>query len=851
MIINRLRVRGKLNLLLLLPVVAVVLIAVPFVSSQIGNAASAVTTADAANNARQLGALVWDLQRERLITAGYLAAPGADPVRLRLAQQTTSDTVVRLRDGLGATASDEMVEALARVGSLNEIRQGALMRGASVDSVARTYHAVIEAIIDALRLVPQRTSDAEGTRQLTALDALLQANEENELRGMALIAAAVSPGTGVALLDNATEQAAMFTERFVEQADAEQAGLVVLVDQGETARQVDDLAEHLPAATDRPAVGRFVAAALSSVSAQSDLRRMVQDRVTRQIADTAAARADAATGLAWAVGLGTAALVAVAVGLLVAETRSIATPLRRLTTAAATVADLAQAELVRVNDAEEADEQPPAAIPIDVTSGDELGDLATAFNRVQAAAAQLVERQIVTRRNVSAMFTNVAQRTRNLVGQQLDVVDQLERNEQDPKLLGRLYRLDHLSTRLRRNAENLLVVAGTSTDARVMGPTPLATLLRVALAEIEEFQRVRFTELDDVTVAAGPASDLVLVFAELLENAAVFSPPESVVEVSARLVTDGRCQVSIADRGIGMTAARMAQENRRLVERERLDIAPTSVLGLFVVGRLAKRHGLAVTLTATEGGGTTAHVTLPPALFQVGPGVGVERSAPRAMSAMAAVPVARGGARDFPAVTRKAGGDRTFVVSVPVGAGGFAWFGPPSRVTGGGTVRASAVADTPGAPVNGTSRPGLSRRVPGAQLPGAAGRSRGTAAAIPPQAPPVHDAAAVRDQLDAFQSTSPPAPPQTGPGPTGTGSRRLARRVPGANLAPGLRAGTAGAPAPAVGRPPVAGPRLRDPDAVRDAFDSYSAGVALGQGHAATEPPSTDSESHLWRENHA
>ncbi|MFC7484905.1 roadblock/LC7 domain-containing protein [Luedemannella flava] len=278
--------------------------------------------------------------------------------------------------------------------------------------------------------------------------------------------------------------------------------------------------------------------------------------------------------------------------------------------------------------------------------------------------------------------------------------------------------------------------------------------------------------------------------------------------------------MSIADRGIGMTAARMAQENRRLVERERLDIAPTSVLGLFVVGRLAKRHGLAVTLTATEGGGTTAHVTLPPALFQVGPGVGVERSAPRAMSAMAAVPVARGGARDFPAVTRKAGGDRTFVVSVPVGAGGFAWFGPPSRVTGGGTVRASAVADTPGAPVNGTSRPGLSRRVPGAQLPGAAGRSRGTAAAIPPQAPPVHDAAAVRDQLDAFQSTSPPAPPQTGPGPTGTGSRRLARRVPGANLAPGLRAGTAGAPAPAVGRPPVAGPGLRDPDAVRDAFDS-------------------------------
>src|SRR6266545_2863348 len=156
MIINRLRVRGKLNLLLLLPLAAVVLVAIPFVFGQIQNAQSSTTTADAARNARQLGALVWELQRERLVTAGYLANPNDDGAAMVLQQQVVADSAEALRRSLGP-ASDELIGAL----------------------------------IDALRLVPQRTSDAEGTRQLTALDALLRANEESALRGMALVATAV------------------------------------------------------------------------------------------------------------------------------------------------------------------------------------------------------------------------------------------------------------------------------------------------------------------------------------------------------------------------------------------------------------------------------------------------------------------------------------------------------------------------------------------------------------------------------------------------------------------------------------------------------------------------------------
>ena len=754
MILDSLRVRGKLNLLLLLPLGAVVLVAGPFVTLQIDNARSAVATADAARNARQLGALVWELQRERLVTAGHLASTTADSVDLLLAQQSVDDTTATLRATLGTAASDELVEALARVGSLGELRQGALRRGVSVDSVARAYHAVIEAIIGALRLVPQKTSDAEGTRQLTALDALLRANEESALRGMSLIAAAVNPQTGLALLSDSSAQAQMFTERFVEQADTDHAALVVLVDQGEAARRVAALTQHLNASLDRAAVASFVGDALAAVQGQASLRRIVQDRVTAQIAGAAAGRANTAQTAAWTVGLGTAALVVVVMTLVVVVSRSIANPLHRLTRAATKVADLANAELVRVTDDESVDRQPPQLTAIELSSGDEIGELAVAFNRVQATAALLVERQTTTRQNVSLMFTNVAQRTRNLVNQQLAVVDELERDEQNAQMLRRLYRLDHLSTRLRRNAENLLVVAGARTEARVKGPTPLATLLRAALTEIEEYQRVRFGDLSEITVGAAPASDLVLVFAELLENAAVFSPPESFVEVRADLTPEGSCQVSIVDHGIGMTPARMAQENRRLVERERLDIAPTSVLGLFVVGRLARRHRLTVELTATPGGGTTSRLTIPAALFRSGAAIRSGAPAlPRAQPRQRAV-----AARAAPAA---------------ITSDGFSWFStngdvrtaayhpPPFADAREGESLAPASAAHASLPPAGGR--GLVRRVPGAHL------AQSLKAPSPSASPGsaawrARDPNAARDAFDAYTTGLVLGREQSGPG---------------------------------------------------------------------------------------
>ena len=851
MIIDRLRVRGKLNLLLLLPMTAVVLVAVPFVGLQIQNATSAGTTAVSANVARDLGALVWELQRERLLTAGYLADTESSQADLMLQHHAVTSTAEHLQRSVDPNASEELINAIVRIGSLSELRASVHKRGAAVDSVARAYHAIIEALIDSLRLVPQLSSDAEGTRQLTALDALLRANEESSLRGMALVATVISPQVGRDLVATSDAQSQMFTERFTQQADAEQAALVVLVDQGEAARRVDALAQQLTAATGS-ATPAFVRGVLDAVSAQADLRRLTQDKLIDEIAGAAAGRAALARTTAWGVGSGTTVLLVLVIALAFVVSRSIANPLQRLTSAAARVADLTNAELVRVTDVEHSDEAPPRLTAIDVSSGDEVGELAVAFNQVQSTAAMLLERQVTTRRNVSLMFANVAQRTQNLVRRQLALVDELERDEQNTQLLTKLYRLDHLSTRLRRNAENLLVVAGSRNENRIAAPTPLSTVLRSALAEIEDYRRVRLGTIYEATISAQLVPDLVLVFAELLENATLFSPPESTVDVHAVPSDDGWCEISIVDRGIGMTARRLAEENRRLVERERLDIAPTSVLGLFVVGRLARRHGLTVELVPTGSQGITARVGIPPSLH-------VRGASPVPIEA-SEIPIA---APRRPAIA--ASPEQIVIPPIPVVAGAFAWFSkPPAPAQPAQPAEPTepevAAEQLAAVAEQAEQRGALSRRVRGAQLPEAALRQPEPRAPEPAvQSGPVHDPSAARTAMDVFQEAfaraalapvepptiapSTPAPlspppewppreaPPTDAQPKDTPSQaasggRLTRRTPGASLAAEIRE------ASRAGRPETV--PQRDPEAERMTFEGYTA--ALAKAEEQTNP---------------
>jgi signal transduction histidine kinase len=807
-LLNRLRIKGKLNLLIALPLTAVVLIAVPFVLTQTDAAASAARTATSAHQAREIGGLVAELQRERLLTAAYLSYAG-DSAELTRQQTAVDDAVARVRSSLGEESSPELSTALLRVSSLADIRRTALDRGVLVDSVGRAYHAVVEALIDAVRLVPQETSDAVGTRQLTALEALLRANERHTFRGTALILTATNPESGLLLLDSMTDEAQISTERFVAQADIDQARAVVAVEDSDEGRVVEDLATHAADQRDQEATAAYIQSAYTAVEAQSNLRGGVQDEVTSEIADAAVGRADAARNLAWGIG-GGAALLVMLVGLLAAAvSRSIANPMRRLTTAATDVAELAEAELVKVTDTEVADEQVVRITSIQVATRDELGELAGAFNRVQATAARLVERQALTRRNVSLMFANVARRTQSLVGRQLALVDEMERDEQDARLLAGLYQLDHLSTRLRRSADNLLVVAGAKAETTTLaGPTPLAVVLRSALAEIEDYQRVELGEIADVSVVSTLAADLVLLFAELLENATAFSPPEAPVDITTRFTDDGSCLVSVVDHGIGMTEEQLHEENQRLVARERIDIAPTSMLGLFVVGRLARRHYLAVRMFATQGGGVTVRVVIPASRLNQ--------------------PITNPSRTPIPAAPDDQDWAPTQVIEIPAAefTPGFSWFPDHQLVP----AARRPVADRPvevavPRPVA-EERGGLRRRVAGAQLPGAT-----SSAAVASPAPTVrlHDPNAARAAFDGFQSgvtradTEPPDARRGG----------LTRRVPGSNMAAGLHKST---PNRLLARPDPTW-RQRDPEADRAKLDGFMSGLSRAAATTPHSPP--------------
>jgi signal transduction histidine kinase len=612
--LSRLGIRQRLSLLLTLPLVAVVATLLPFSVDRVDQARSAAATVDAARQAQQIGRLVQELGTERLLAVGYLGLPALDSVAVVRQAQSVTDDVVQLRRTLGPGGTG-IGAALDGLAGLDALRQAVLRRQAAPLGIFSAYRAAMISLIDALRLTSRSGIDLAGQRQLTALDALLRANQEASGLGAALVMAtgvrrvSSAPDGGVQdALGNSFGAPVLFGDQFRRSARPGQSRLLDDVEHGSTGQQILGLARGF--LLNDPAATRLtVQSAVTIADSYAELRRAVQERIARDVADRAQSRSTAARAAA-AGSIGAALMIFILlVTLSVTVSRSIAWPLRRLTRAAAAVADLASAEMVRVADSDEVESGPPRLAAVDIRTADEMGELATAINRVQATAALLLERQISTRRNVSTMFTNIAQRTQSMAGRQLAFIDDLERDQQDTALLEKLYRLDHLTARLRRSADSLLVVSGWQDRSGIAEPTPLVDVIRSALGEIEGFRAVRLGKIGGVVIAADLVDDLRLLFAELLENGTAFSPPGAPVDVSVQLTE--ACEVTIVDHGIGMTLARMAEENQRLVERERLDVAPTTTLGLFVVGRLARRHGLGVHLTQTPGGGVTVRVSVP------------------------------------------------------------------------------------------------------------------------------------------------------------------------------------------------------------------------------------------------
>jgi signal transduction histidine kinase len=339
--------------------------------------------------------------------------------------------------------------------------------------------------------------------------------------------------------------------------------------------------------------------------AQAELDTLASDQASRSAADKT--REAYITGGAAALGV----LLSVLLALLIA--RSIVVPVRRLTSAADTVRDRLPELVEQI--------AVPGVVPdltiaeIPVTSRDEVGRLAKAFNDVNASTLQIAQEQAALRGSIAEMFVNVARRDQVLLNRQLTFIDALERSEEDPATLADLFRLDHLATRMRRNAESLLVLAGIDTGRRLRETLPLSDVVRTASSEIEHYERVQLDLQVDPRMLGHTALPCAHLLAELLENATMFSEPGTPVHVSTgRDAT--HVLISIVDEGLGMTPEERAEAEHKIASTSASDVLGAQRLGFFVVGRIAGRLGARVNIDAGPyDRGTRVTVRLPLALF--------------------------------------------------------------------------------------------------------------------------------------------------------------------------------------------------------------------------------------------
>ncbi|MFI0981842.1 nitrate- and nitrite sensing domain-containing protein [Streptomyces sp. NPDC021093] len=301
--------------------------------------------------------------------------------------------------------------------------------------------------------------------------------------------------------------------------------------------------------------------------------------------------------------------------------RQMSRSMKRLRTAAFSIAEQRLPMLVDQLSRTEPGRVDTRVQPIPITSHDEIGEVARAFDQVHREAVRLAAEQAMLRGNVNAIFTNLSRRNQSLIEGQLTLITDLENNEADPDQLESLFRLDHLATRMRRNGENLLVLAGEEPGRRWNQPVPLVDVLRAASSEVESYERIELTGVPESEIHGQAVTDLVHLLAELLENATTFSSPQTKVRVTATRLPDGRVMVEIHDKGIGLTAEDFADINHKLANPPTVDAAVSQRMGLFVVGRLADRHGIRVQLRPSgEQAGTTSLVMLPDAITHGGGG---------------------------------------------------------------------------------------------------------------------------------------------------------------------------------------------------------------------------------------
>jgi signal transduction histidine kinase len=646
--ISNWRVRWRLIAIITVPTVTALILGVIQIVSSVNNYESFKRVQDLAN----LNSLVVNaaglLADERDATAGYVAAGGqnntAAAASLKAAVTADQNATSKVTDQITAqapaivngsgyraqTVLDLSNGVLANISDLKYIRQAALQTKSPALSVILNYDRVIQAFITFSNDVAAGTGNATLQSNVSVLNALLRMQDDASLQRAFLYAALASPQpaltpSALQQLDQAIEQQQADTNAFDQAASVtEQQTLnnTVAGPKVDEAKSAEKLAVATADTNQTLTIGdpQTCQAAkltqpecwMNTQTFQIDQMRLVSNNLVGEI--TAQADSLESTSLHSALLVSVATLVLLLLVLLITTfvARSMIRPLRKLRADALEVAGSKLPEMVRRLSESEGGDASVEIEPIGVTSTDEIGEVARAFDQVHREAVRLAADEAMLRGNLNAMFVNLSRRSQSLIERQLSLIDSLEQTEQDADRLSSLFRLDHLATRMRRNSENLLVLAGHEAASRRWSqPVPLVDVLRAAISEIEQYERVVLNVQPGIQVIGQAVNDIVHLVAEIVENATTFSPEDTQVYVTGQPLTSGGVLLDITDNGVGIAEQEMAHANWRLDNPPVVDVAVSRRMGLFVVGRLAARHGVRVRLRHAQSGGLTALIWLP------------------------------------------------------------------------------------------------------------------------------------------------------------------------------------------------------------------------------------------------
>ncbi|MFG1797162.1 nitrate- and nitrite sensing domain-containing protein [Nocardia sp. NPDC049149] len=573
-------------------------------------------TAKAVSLALSVQELNNQIQRELGLSNGLLG--GENRLRQPLSEQRgkLDSALATLTAAAAADApgADQIRAALGQLKLLSSTRSQVDSGRISRQVVFQFYTDAVAAL-NRLPLGLDQARDPQIQRGLQALYALGAAKEEvDKERGFlngVFVAGRFNGGEYVQFMEIRSTKLAAFAA-FSRYASSDQQSKLDGALNSANATKAEQSETNAIASADGPLVREvdpmgWWTQMSSAIDELGDVQKAVGDDVQARADDL---RTAALTKLI-AFLVGAAVAIVAMIVLVITSVRAIVRPLAAL---AGEADDVASRRLPQVIDAwthaDDSRPEPPMPVRPPAGSSIEIAAVAGALDRVQTTAFELASQQALVRRNTTESMANLARRNQNLVRRQLGLISEFEREELDPKGLSNLFELDHLATRMRRNAESLLVLVGEASPRRWAQPIALSDVIRAGLSEVDDYRRVVLRRVDDVLIVGAVVSELAHMLAELIENGLAFSPPDLEVEIYGRRVPQGYL-LAVVDHGVGMPPDQLAQSNARLRGEQDFIVAPTRYLGHYVVGRLAERLGIAVELNVSPVSGIVGRLALP------------------------------------------------------------------------------------------------------------------------------------------------------------------------------------------------------------------------------------------------